>query len=628
MFLGPFVRHRLLSSSRNRSTFYGRSSQLFIPLLIIGGIWMYWQVLDRGRYASVPLRTVAYGLMFSTIASSVVEMLRTWEQSFLAIPQERDRKTLDALLSTRLSSLEIVMGLFLRSMIGHLEAILVALPVTGFLFAYWGFDPREWLFLNIALFANMFVLSGFGLAVSLSARTTNRASARAVGLSLLWMVGPLAGILAVLPRLPASISRLLYPVLSVGLDSSPMGLLANVVGLIRRGSLFDQTLRMIELELILGVLGFIWTIWRFRAAARSVYDTEGRLARALRLKVAPRKQWPACGEDPVFWRDRCSLAGQSRVDRWSERIMLVSLTSVMVWGTYYFAKPSFQEVWSYGYLRPQIDHALSGMDLFTEAYLRGWKGSPPPGLARPEFNMAIRLFTPMTHMLILLVSVALAAESLVSEQRRDTWLGLIVTPLSGSEILRGKMLGVLWKVRKYIILLLTLWSIGLAAGAIHPLGFAASLIGLATSCWLSIVFGLYIGLDANDKTRQLWAIPFFLLLFSFFFSLIPLPWGKTVLLGFGSMPFLTFLSLISYEDLQVGWKTGAFLPFDRYGVPTGGGIVLALLTCLLGWITQVVLALYFHKAAIKAFERVAGRPVRSQTGENLATTPVLISQTA
>ena len=68
---------------------------------------------------------------------------------------------------------------------------------------------------------------------------------------------------------------------------------------------------------------------------------------------------------------------------------------------------------------------------------------------------------------------SLAAAGVVAEREEDTWTSLIATPLSGEEILRAKMFGAVWGTRWLGVLLLAFWLLGLASGAVHPIGFVA-----------------------------------------------------------------------------------------------------------------------------------------------------------
>ena len=68
------------------------------------------------------------------------------------------------------------------------------------------------------------------------------------------------------------------------------------------------------------------------------------------------------------------------------------------------------------------------------------------------------------------------------------------------DILRSKLLASLWRLRGLMTTLLVLWTIGLMAGAIHPLGFFLTLLELAAWTWLLLVLGLLASVRAKDRT--------------------------------------------------------------------------------------------------------------------------------
>ena len=102
---------------------------------------------------------------------------------------------------------------------------------------------------------------------------------------------------------------------------------------------------------------------------------------------------------------------------------------------------------------------------------------PAAGQARLEFNIASRLCSAFWAWPDVLDLYGAAVGGVKREWERGTWLGLIATSLSGCEILRAMMLGpVLSRLRALDII--ALWTVGLMAGAVHPLGFLAAVTGL------------------------------------------------------------------------------------------------------------------------------------------------------
>ena len=89
---------------------------------------------------------------------------------------------------------------------------------------------------------------------------------------------------------------------------------------------------------------------------------------------------------------------------------------------------------------------------------------------RLELNVNLRYLVTMTAGLMLLwVSIA-AACSLAGERDKGTWVSLVSTPLTGFEIIRGKVIGAFWSVRWLLAVWLALVMMGLFVGAVHPLG--------------------------------------------------------------------------------------------------------------------------------------------------------------
>ncbi len=60
------------------------------------------------------------------------------------------------------------------------------------------------------------------------------------------------------------------------------------------------------------------------------------------------------------------------------------------------------------------------------------------------------------------------------------------------------MLAALWQMRWIITTLVVLWTIGLIAGAIHPLGYLAVVIEVAALTWFFLTRGMLVSVQAKD----------------------------------------------------------------------------------------------------------------------------------
>ena len=207
-------------------------------------------------------------------------------------------------------------------------------------------------------------------------------------------------------------------------------------------------------------------------------------------------------------------------------VIALGLVALIGYGTYRFARPAFLEWFAHGL------------------------GPATSDVQRTAFNQFLRHITSWVEFFTLLIAAGVAAEGVTAERARETWDGLIATPLDGRAILGAKMIGAAWKVRWGLILLVVLWSVGLLTGALHPLGFAAALVLLGVATWFMAALGTFVSLVSRDTAQasNRTLIPVLLLSGSFLVVYLPTRIA-TILMGSASVPFVNWLSLVSYGDI-------------------------------------------------------------------------------
>jgi hypothetical protein len=204
-----------------------------------------------------------------------------------------------------------------------------------------------------------------------------------------------------------------------------------------------------------------------------------------------------------------------------------------------------------------------------------------------------------------------AAESIVVERERDTWSGLIATPLTGRDILRAKMLGILWKSRVLWIILLAMWIVGLLSGSVHPLGLLAAVVALGVWSWLLLSIGIYASLWGRDRNQTTgWAL--FPILVTMVLAFFPFAWPgmANILLGGLTMPFQMWESLLSYEDVRAALRGEVSSQLASVGIHDIAGLRIGLAVWMVEIVGQVVGAYLLSRAAYRGFDRAVGRPVR------------------
>jgi DHA2 family multidrug resistance protein len=221
----------------------------------------------------------------------------------------------------------------------------------------------------------------------------------------------------------------------------------------------------------------------------------------------------------------------------------------------------------------------------------------------------------------LLAVAGAAASAVTTERERDTWVSLTATPLSGGEILRGKVLGAIWNQRGFAAVLVFLWVLGLTTGAVHPLGVLASIAVVGLLTWLVAMVEIYTSLRAASTSRALTSSlailavlnGYPLILLFWFIGAIPW-WSSYPVLG--ALPSLSAWSMFSTKSLDEAWKV-ATTP----GGPAAIGVIL----------TGIVLGVVFIYAGtalaltwrvVGEFDRWLDRPPLQKTAAPRLSQPV------
>jgi ABC-2 type transporter len=207
----------------------------------------------------------------------------------------------------------------------------------------------------------------------------------------------------------------------------------------------------------------------------------------------------------VLWNEIHSQRAGSLAGRLVAGLMGLVGIAVLALGTSWFALPAFAELAERGYGAAREGFTMSDGNPFGRVLVGKLlipAGSTAPGQARLEFNVALRQFSALFVMLYVVMVCGTAAMSVIVERDRDTWHSLIATSLTGWEILRAKMLAAIWRARYAGLMLVALWTTGLAAGAVHPLGFLCAVVGLVVLGAFYAALGVSLSLRIGDRKDQ------------------------------------------------------------------------------------------------------------------------------
>ena len=291
---------------------------------------------------------------------------------------------------------------------------------------------------------------------------------------------------------------------------------------------------------------------------------------------ARMRRRPACGDDAMIWKEVWATPG-SRMTRVLRGLVLATMLTLATVFCFSQGLESVQELLENGY-------SAEYEDLYH----------------RLELNVRLRYLVTLTAGFMLLwVSVA-AACSVAGERDRDTWLSLVSTPLTGFEIIRGKVIGAFWSVRVLLAVWLALVILGLIVGAVHPLGALAVTLATATYLAFGCVLGMVYSLRASTSSRAVVSTLITLVILSGAYLLVFVPWNmRSELTLVGVTPFVEEVVLMSYLDVK--WLLDFESPDQQHAqnwidMCTFGGRCTPA--------TTFVLALW----ALKSFDRVIDRP--------------------
>jgi ABC-type Na+ efflux pump permease subunit len=619
MQLGLFIRRALITSARRGAVFVDRVAAVTVTAAVVAGCILFWDRLgwDRTTIAGTAWFGVStFGVVAGSLALLAMSLACNWVAQ--AIASERDRKSHDSLLATRLTSAEIVAGMMTAGLVRSASWLSAALPVVILVAVAGGVPPRLVLLTGVGIGSSMFAASA--LAAVVSVYTPSRAGATAVGAGvfLAWIDIPLL-FEFIQPRVWPGIPRSFLDAVHCLVDSTPAGMAMGVFepALVPRPfGPIKAFARMIAFQICGGSLLLLWAIWQLRPVSRALYDGDWPaharwLFRAIKRRPQPR---PPLGNDPILWNElhsqrASSVAGQ--IAAWVGRAVGIGVVAL---GTSWFALPAFTELAERGYgasregfTTPEINplaRVLIGKLLLPA-------GSAAPGQARLEFNMALRQFSALFVMLYVAIVCGTATMGTLHERERDTWHSVIATPLTAWEILRAKMVAALWRARSAGLMLIALWVVGVAAGSVHPLGFLNAVVALIAIGAFYAAFGVSLSLQISElKQANSTLLLVVLCVIPISALAIFLPGNASVFPGACSPPFLIWSSLFSYEDVQSSVRSGALPQFGATGFKADVSARIVLAACWFATIAHAVGAHILASVTCRRFNALVGRPVR------------------
>jgi|GEM_PF-3195109 len=484
MFSGPMFRWEYQTAIRRRRPFLFRTFLTLVlsTLTVLVGLGVLATNLPGGGRVMDVTRLTLFGRVLLGVTSGIELLLLTFfVPAFVAgsIAEERERDTLPLLLLTRLTPIEIVLTKMVARWLPATHLILIGLPVMAVAGLVY-----EGLLALLVLFSSSAFMAALAILASAQREKGGTARPQAIAWIFGWLTGP--PLMTVIPTrtgtLWGDVLTELKALCRLVAPSSPVSLATDLRWLLRPPvvSLEERVALMIGLQMLFGLLILGFAASQLKARERNPNWTD-----------PTRGYRPRCGDDPIYWREF-----ELPLRKGGGSVLVVRLRYVMIIiqailinalalfttllalavplgllvATFHFGLAAFRELWWYGY---------------------GLKG---PFESRSHFSMLVQMGTGILALFPAINSMSYITERITSERERKTWDVFLTTPLSSREILWSKAHVALSGLWYSAWPLLILWALGLACGALQPLGVAAAAIELLLIVWIAVVLGLYWGI--------------------------------------------------------------------------------------------------------------------------------------
>ncbi|WP_372717654.1 hypothetical protein [Novipirellula sp.] len=417
--LGPVFNREALVVPKRPKTYLSRGVYVLVLFLLLCTGYL---VLDGSRSLLTTSDSARFGgWMFALLSPLQFLVLSSLAAVGAAssVAQEKDRRTLLLLLMTRLSGFEVVVGKLTASLLGPLSMLVCALPLFLVLPLLGGVSPAQVLSVFVVTAATIVFAGSVGTVVGLWREKTFQAIALTVLLLLMYMA--IAEMIAVIGRVPETIALALSPPRALLAAASPLASLSSETA-IGISYFVGVSVCMSIATLLFGVMKV--RIWnpsrdvRLKAPEPETSEELREYSEPATWKVRQARQvW----KNPILWREIMTWAYGRKVV--VIRVAFVALF-LLVTGALYF----------------QIE---SGVAMEPAGRI----GRALPAATLPLAALGV----------ISLVLVNALAVNAVTGERDGLALDLLlVTDLSPSEFVFGKLLGVLYVAKEMILLPLAL----------------------------------------------------------------------------------------------------------------------------------------------------------------------------
>jgi len=488
LFIGPVFTREAAATPRNWRLYFVRALYVAALFALVATAWLI-------LFGSQPVRTLSDLARFGAAAFSLVAPVQlaiavafSALLAAAAVAQEKDRRTFELLLLTRMTNSELVLGKLLASMLTVLVLILAGLPLLMMLVLLGGVSYEQVARVFGVTLTAALAAGTLGSTIALWREKTFQSLAMTALVLVLWLLlgeavasgvfgGALGGLAA--ERWAEAIS----PVRAIMAAARPAT--GDTVAFVAWPVLGDSVrlFMFVAVGLVVALNGVALAcvrIWNPTRELRSAGDDERDEAApaaetGVSVHAAPgrvREVW----DNPILWREICTWA-------YGKKVLLVRVAYLAV-----FAACTFSAVDALRRSDPQI-----------------YATALPP---------AAQAILPLFVLGLVLVN-ALAVTSITNERDAKALDLLLVTDLTPKEIIFGKLGGIFFNAKEMIllpaILCLACWWFGRLSGENLVFVLASLLVMTAFVAMLGVHSGMTYANSRSAVAVSLGTLLFLLL---------------------------------------------------------------------------------------------------------------------
>ncbi len=439
MLLGAVFEREVRFAPKSKGLFIGRAVYAGSLLAIIATCWLVLtgtQAVtspgDTARFGATLLRTLApLQLSLAVLAAAMT--------AAVAVSVEKDRRTLELLLLSRLSERELVLGKLAASLLRVILMLLSAIPVFGIASLFGGVTGIQLGRLFIVTAAAALSAASIATTVAFWKDTTFQAVAITAFALVAWVV---IGEAATSWFGPA-VGEQLSPARAMFAALSPAG--GNLGSFLSLCGLLILVTNVVAIQRV--------RTWNMARDARRAAQAQGTTASAQSRPA--RYIW----RNPILWREICTNA-------YGRTIVIVRVAWLL---------------------------------LFTAAVA----GIVSEARAENPDRFAVAVAVIPMALASLLAVTALAVSSITTERDRGSLDLLLVSDLEPKEFIWGKLFGAIAVAREVVVLPLLLCVALIASGIASVENGIYLLIGTGILLFFAAVLGIHIGLSYPSSRRAI-----------------------------------------------------------------------------------------------------------------------------